>query len=163
MNRSIAIALLATTAALTTAASAQTLVTHRIPAALATEAASEAVASCAKGGYTETAVVVDADGATIAAVRGDGAGIHTLDSAHDKAYSAVTFKSDTMVLADRAKTDGPITALGKLPHVLFFPGGVVIKLDNETIGAIGAAGAPGGNLDDGCAKAGLDKIRDRLK
>src|ERR1700683_5385823 len=119
MNRSIAIALLATTAALTTAASAQTLVTHRIPAALATEAASEAVASCAKGGYTETAVGVGADGATLRAGRGSGgAGIHTLDSAHDKAYSAVTFKSDTMALADRAKTDGPITALGKLPHVL---------------------------------------------
>jgi uncharacterized protein GlcG (DUF336 family) len=68
-----------------------------------------------------------------------------------------------MALADRAKGDGPITPLAKLPHILFFPGGVVIKLDNEVIGAIGAAGAPGGNLDDGCAKAGLEKIRDRLK
>ena len=91
-----------------TALSAQTLPTHRIPAALATEAASEAVAACVKGGYTETAVVVDADGATIAAVRGDGAGIHTLDSAHDKAYTSVTFKNDTTVLADRAKGDGPL-------------------------------------------------------
>jgi uncharacterized protein GlcG (DUF336 family) len=145
------------------AASAQTLPTHRIPAALATEAASEAVASCAKGGYTETVVVVDADGATIAAVRGDGAGIHTLDSAHDKAYTSVTFKNDTMVLFDRAKGDGPIAMLGKLPHILFFPGGVVIKLNDEVIGGIGAAGAPGGNLDDNCAKAGLEKIRDRLK
>jgi uncharacterized protein GlcG (DUF336 family) len=163
MNRSIAISLIAVSAALTSPVLAQTLVTHRIPATLATEAASEAVASCAKGGYTETAVVVDADGATIAAVRGDGAGIHTLDSAHDKAYTSVTFKNDTMVLADRAKTDGPIAPLAKLPHILFFPGGVAIKLDNEVIGAIGAAGAPGGNLDDGCAKAGLDKIRDRLK
>src|SRR5580692_6264533 len=144
------------------AVSAQTLPTHRIPAALATEAASEAVASCAKGGYTET-VVVDADGATIAAVRGDGAGIHTLDSAHDKAYTSVTFKNDTMVLFDRAKGDGPIAMLGKLPHILFFPGGVVIKLNDEVIGGIGAAGAPGGNLDDNCAKAGLEKVRDRLK
>jgi uncharacterized protein GlcG (DUF336 family) len=163
MNRSIAISLLAASTALASPVSAQTLVTHRIPAVLATEAASEAVASCAKGGYSETAVVVDADGATIAAVRGDGAGIHSLDSAHDKAYTAVTFKNDTMVLADRAKTDGPIAPLAKLPHILFFPGGVVIKLDNEIIGAIGAAGAPGGNLDDGCAKAGLERIRDRLK
>jgi uncharacterized protein GlcG (DUF336 family) len=145
------------------AASAQTLPTHRIPAALAADAASEAVKSCANGGYTETVVVVDADGATIAALRGDGAGIHTLDSAHDKAYTAVTFKNDTMALAERAKGDGPIATLGKLPHVLFFPGGVVIKFNDEVIGAIGAAGAPGGNLDDGCAKAGLDKIRDRLK
>jgi uncharacterized protein GlcG (DUF336 family) len=145
------------------AAAAQTLPTHRIPAALATEAASEAVASCARGGYNETVVVVDADGATIAAVRGDGAGIHTLDSAHDKAYTSVTFKNDTMVLADRAKGDGPIAPLAKLPHILFFPGGVVIKLGDEVIGGIGAAGAPGGNLDDNCAKAGLEKIRDRLK
>ena len=145
------------------AVSAQTLPTHRIPAALATEAASEAVASCAKGGYTETVVVVDADGATIAAVRGDGAGIHTLDSAHDKAYTSVTFKNDTMALFDRAKGDGPIALLAKLPHILFFPGGVVVKLGDEVIGGIGAAGAPGGNLDDNCAKAGLDKIRDRLK
>jgi uncharacterized protein GlcG (DUF336 family) len=96
-------------------------------------------------------------------VRGDGAGIHTLDSAHDKAYTSVTFKNDTMVLADRAKGDGPIAALAKLPHILFFPGGVVIKMNDEVIGGIGAAGAPGGNLDDNCAKAGLEKIRDRLK
>jgi uncharacterized protein GlcG (DUF336 family) len=43
---------------------AETLQTHRIRAALAVEA---------------TVDVVDADGATLAAVRGDGAGIHTLD------------------------------------------------------------------------------------
>ena len=144
-------------------ASAQTLQTHRIPAALAMEAVGEAVSACAKRGYRETAVLVDADGATVAVLRGDGAGIHTLDSAHDKAYTSVTFKNDTMVLADRAKGDGPIAALAKLPHILFFPGGVVIKLNDEVIGGIGAAGAPGGNLDDNCAKAGLEKIHDRLK
>ena len=147
----------------TSAAGAQTLQTHRIPAALAVEAASETIAECVKQGYHETAVVLDADGAIIVSLRGDGAGIHSLDSAHDKAYTSVSFKSDTMVLADRAKGDGPIALLAKLPHILFFPGGVVIKLGDEVIGGIGAAGAPGGNLDDNCAKAGLDKIRDRLK
>jgi Haem-degrading len=30
--------------------------------------------------------------------------------------------------------------LSKLPHVMFFGGGVVIKLGDETIGAIGASG-----------------------
>jgi uncharacterized protein GlcG (DUF336 family) len=140
--------------------SADTLQTHRIPAALAVEAASEAVSSCAKQGYRETAVVLDADGATIAAVRGDGAGIHTIDSAHDKAYTSVSFKTDTIALAERT---GEIGALSKLPHVLFFGGGVVIKLGDEVIGSIGASGAPGAKLDDNCARAGLEKIRDRLK
>ena len=69
-------------------ASAEVLNMHRIPAVLAVEAASESVAVCAQRGYLETAVVVDTDGATIVALRGDGAGIHTLDSAHDKAYTA---------------------------------------------------------------------------
>jgi uncharacterized protein GlcG (DUF336 family) len=142
-------------------ASAQTLQTHRIPAALAMEGVGEAVSACAKRGYRETAVLVDADGATVAVLRGDGAGIHTLDSAHDKAYTSVSFKNDTIPLAELAKNE--IAGLAKLPHVLFFGGGVVIKLGDEVIGAIGASGAPGAMLDDNCARAGLEKIRDRLK
>jgi uncharacterized protein GlcG (DUF336 family) len=141
-------------------AAAETLKTHRIPAALAVEAATETIAACAKQGYRETAVVLDADGATIVALRGDGAGIHTLDSAHDKAYTSVSFKNDTIALEERGK--GEIAPLSKLPHVMFFGGGVVIKLGDEIIGAIGASGAPGAKLDDNCAHAGLEKIRDRL-
>ena len=144
-------------------ADAELLPTHRIPAALAVEAATEAVSVCAQQGYRETAVVVDADGAIIAAVRGDGAGVHTLDSAHDKAYTSVSFKNDTMALAERAKGEDSIAPLSKLPHVMFLGGGVVIKLGDETVGAVGAAGAPGAKLDDNCARAGLAKIRDRLK
>jgi uncharacterized protein GlcG (DUF336 family) len=142
-------------------ASADTLPTHRIPAALAAEAVSEAVAACARQGYHETAVVLDADGATIATLRGDG--IHTLDSANDKAYTSVSFKSDTLALAERAKGEDSIAPLAKLPHVMFFGGGVVIKLGDEVIGSIGASGAPGAKLDDSCAHAGLDKIRDQMK
>jgi uncharacterized protein GlcG (DUF336 family) len=142
---------------------AQTLPTHRIPAALAAEAASETVAACTKQGYHETAQVVDADGVIIATVRGDGAGAHSLDSALDKAYTAASFKNDTLALSERTKGEDSILPLSKLPHVMFFGGGVPIKLGDETIGAIGAAGAPGAKLDDGCARAGLDKIKDRLQ
>jgi uncharacterized protein GlcG (DUF336 family) len=145
------------------AVSAETLSTHRIPALLAAEAANEVVAACGRQGYHETAMVLDADGAIIAALRGDGAGIHTLDSAHDKAYTAVTFRNDTLALAERAKGEDSIAPLAKLPHVLFFGGGVVIMLGEEVIGGIGAAGAPGAKLDDGCARNGLDKIRGRLQ
>ena len=141
----------------------QTLPTHRIPAALALEAVGEAVAACAKQGYSETAVLVDADGVRQAVLRGDRAGAHTLDSASDKAYTAASFKSDTSALVERAKTVPIAPLLAKLPNLLLFSGGLVIKIDDEVVGAIGAAGAPGGDLDDACARAGLDKIRDRLK
>jgi len=53
--------------------------------------------------------------------------------------------------------------LFKLPHLLLLSGGIVIKLGDEVVGAIGAAGAPGGDLDDACARAGLDKIKGQLK
>jgi len=144
-------------------AQAQTLPTHRIPAALAAEAASETVAACAKQGYHETAQVVDADGVVIATIRGDGAGVFTLDSAFYKAYTAASFKNDTLALAERAKGEDSIAPLGKLPHVMFFGGGVPIKLGDETIGAIGGSGAPGSKLDDACVRAGIDKIKDRLQ
>jgi uncharacterized protein GlcG (DUF336 family) len=50
-------------------------------------------------------------------LRGDGAGIHTLDSAHDKAYTSASFKNDTLALADLAK--GDVGALQKLPMCCF--------------------------------------------
>ena len=138
--------------------------THRIPAALAVEAVAAAVAHCADQGYAETAVLVDADGVTQAVLRGDRAGSHTLDSAHDKAYTAATFKTDTLALAERAKTAPAFAALfTQLPHLILFGGGIVIKHGDEVIGAIGAAGAPGANLDAACASAGLDKITARLQ
>ena len=140
------------------------ITTHRLSSQLASDAAVEVVASCAKQGYAETAVVVDADGVRQAVLRGDGTGSHSLDSAYDKAYTAATFKTDTLALIERAKTAPGFSGLfAQLPHLILVGRGVPIKLGDELIGAIGAAGAPGGNLDDACAKAGLDWIRDRLK
>lgn len=140
------------------------LTTHRILAALADEAVAEAVAACAKQDYAETAVVVDADGVRIAELRGDGAGAHTLDSAFYKAYTAASFKADSTAVAARAATNPTLAnLLGKLPNTVNAGGGLVIKAGNEVVGAIGAAGAPGFQLDDNCARAGLDKIKDQLK
>jgi uncharacterized protein GlcG (DUF336 family) len=146
-------------------ANAQSLLpTHHIPAELASQAVAEAVASCAKQGYAETAVLVDADGVRQAVLRGDRAGSHTLDSAFDKAYTAASFKTDTSALAERAKSaPGFANLFTQLPHLILFGGGIVIKVGDEVVGAIGAGGAPGANLDEGCARAGLDKISDRLK
>ncbi len=140
---------------------ADVLTTHRLSAALANEAVGAAVASCAKQGYAETVVLLDSDGVRQAELRGDGAGIHTLDSANDKAYTSLTFKTDTGALVQRAQVLSPLTS--RLPHLLLFQGGLVIKLGDEVVGAIGAAGAPGGELDEACARAGLDVIQGRLK
>lgn len=163
MRGAIALACLLLSAGALQAQTPDVLTTHRLSAALASEIAAEAVASCARQGYAETVVVVDANGKQQALLRGDRAGSHTLDSAYHKAYTAATFKSDTTRLAEQAKKAPEFAALFTLPHLLPAGGGLVIKVGDEVIGAVGAAGAPGFQLDDGCAKAGIDKVRDRLK
>jgi uncharacterized protein GlcG (DUF336 family) len=139
------------------------LQTHRISADLANQAVGAVVAKCASQGYAETAVLVDVDGVQQAVLRGDRAGAHTLDSAFAKAYTSASFKTDTSALVERSKTVPVLANLFKLPHLLLLGGGIVIKVSEEVVGAIGAAGAPGGDLDEVCARAGLNKIKDQLK
>ena len=157
--------LAAMTVMITTAAHADGLiVTHRIPAALALEAVSAAVQNCAAKGYSESAVVLDAGGNVQASMRGDGAGLVTLENAEHKASTALAFQTDTSVLVERAKSGGDVSpAINRIPRLILANGGVVIKFESETIGAIGASGAPGGEKDEACARAGLAKIADRLK
>ena len=139
------------------------LQTHRISADLANQAVAAVVAKCASQGYAETGVLVDANGVQQALLRGNRTGAHTLDSAFAKAYTAASFKTDTTALVERSKTVPVLANLFKLPKLLLLGGGIVIKVGDEVIGAIGAAGAPGGDLDDACARAGPDKIKDQLK
>jgi len=40
--------------------------------------------------------------------------------------------------------------------------GIAIKVGDEVVGAISAGRAAGGDLDNACARAGLDKIKDQL-
>ena len=107
--------------------------------------------------------MVDADGVTQALLRGDWTGVHSIDSATYKAYTSATMKVDTSVLIEREKTDPMGPGMAKLPRLLEAGGGVVIKVGDEVVGAIGASGAPGSLLDENCAKAGLAKIQDRMK
>jgi uncharacterized protein GlcG (DUF336 family) len=161
---------LVSTASLVSPASAQGLVkTSRLSATLALELVGEAVATCARNGYAVTAVVVSIDGVRQAVLRGDGAPVHTLDSAFAKAYTAASLvpvrkEKSTKELFERvSKNPSTTTSLGSLPNITFTPGGVTIFAGNEPIGGLGVGGAPGGNFDDECADAALKKIADRLK
>jgi uncharacterized protein GlcG (DUF336 family) len=73
-------------------------------------------------------------------------------------------KTDTGALVERAKTaPGLQIILNKVPHLLLAQGAIVIRAGEEPIAALGVGGAPGGEKDEACARAGLDKISDRLK
>jgi len=140
------------------------IVTHRIPAALALEAVGATVAACAAKGYQESAVLLDANGNTQASLRGDGAGLTTLENADHKAYTAVSYNEDTGAIVARAAAGGDTSpAINRFPRLIMAQGAVVIKVNGEVVGALGASGAPGGEKDEACARAGVAKIAGQLK
>ena len=134
-----------------------------LSAALAHEALVTAVETCAKQNQHVSGVVLDPSGQQQAFLRGDGAGIHTVETADYKAYTTLSFRIDGIDLVERSKTRPPPGAIGKLPRLLLAQGGVLIKAGDEIVGSIGISGARGNNIDTACARAGIDKIKDRLK
>jgi uncharacterized protein GlcG (DUF336 family) len=138
------------------------LSTKRLSASLAAEAVAAAVAACAEKNYHVSAVVLDYSGVRQAFLRGDNTGSQNMLTANDKAFTATTFGTDTADIVKRSQSGSVSTSFAKVPHLVLASGGVVIKVGNEVIGAIGVSGAPGGDNDAACAKAGLDKIKDRM-
>lgn len=134
-----------------------------LPAALAHEAVTTAVETCAKQGQAVSGVVLDPAGLQQAFLRGDGAGIHTVEAADYKANTTLSFRLDGIDLVERAKTRPPPGPIGRLPRLLLAEGGVLIKAGDDIVGAIGISGAKDGTIDTACARAGVAKIADRLR
>lgn len=137
--------------------------THRVlTAALAVEAAQAAIAHCKAQGYANTAVVADAAGKPIVLIVGDGARYVAAEVSRRKAYTAAVWKMSSGDFAKRFPTPTGFNPAVYDRRLAGGQGAVPIKVGNEVIGAIATAGAPGGDKDEACALAGLEKIKDRL-
>ena len=128
----------------------------------ALEAAQAALNKCRGNGFQVAVAVSDRFGQVLVLLRDRFAGPPAPATATDKAYTAVSFRSDTTAFAKAIKSGQLSEGLLKLPHVLAMGGGLVVESSGSLLGAIGVAGAPGGDKDEECAKAGLDAIRDKL-
>jgi len=126
-------------------------------------AARGALEHCRAQGYQVAVAVVDRTGLVQALLRDRYAGAHTLDAATDKAWTAASFKIATATLAAETQPGMPMSGLRALPRVLAAGGGLPIESAGTLVGAIGVSGAPGGDADDACAKAGIAKIADALE
>lgn len=165
MNRlATALALTAIAAFGTLPAQAQAVRTERtISLDLATQIAAGAVAACQAGGYAVTATVVDRSGGVRAVQRADNAGPHTLAASHDKAFTSASARNTTLAMMENAQKNPAAANLVHIPGFLLLGGGVPIKAGNDVIGAVGVGGAPGGHLDEQCAMAAIDKVKELLK
>jgi uncharacterized protein GlcG (DUF336 family) len=147
-----------------TGVNAQSVRTERnISLALANEIAAAAVAECLAKGYDETATVVDRAGQVRAVQRSDNAPPHTLDSSRRKAYTSATMRLKTSQVFDLLQKKPDARYLYLVDGFLPVGGGVPIRVGDEVIGAVGAGGAPGADLDEQCAEAGIAKVKDKLK
>ncbi len=130
---------------------------------LANQIAAASVAACQANGHAVTATVVDRAGGVRAVQRADNAGPHTLQASQDKAYTSASAKNTTLAMMDNAQKNPGAANLVYIPGFLLLGGGVPVRVGNEVIGAVGVGGAPGGNLDEQCAMAALDKVKEQLK
>lgn len=129
---------------------------------VALEAVQAALKQCRADGYQVAVAVVDRFGEPQVLMRDRFAGLPASTIATDKAWTSVGFRANTSDLA-KSVASGDITArLATLPRITMLGGGVVIEAGGMLLGAIGVSGAPGGDKDEVCAKAGLAAIRDKL-
>lgn len=128
--------------------------------------AAEAVRVCSTHGYSVVATVVDPTGHQQAVLKGDRAPLQSLSISYRKAYTAFSYgmafdKNSTSELV-AAKLTGPAdgAVLATEPEIIFIAGGVTLrKADGTVLGGIGISGAPGGDKDEACAQAAVDKYK----
>jgi uncharacterized protein GlcG (DUF336 family) len=129
----------------------------------ALKAAQAALKKCRDSGYQAAVAVVDRMGVLQVLLRDRFAGPHTVDMASAKAYSAVSFRTNTSELAEATQAGRAQSGLRHRPGVAAVGGGLMIEASGSLLGAIGVSGAPGGKEDDGCAAAGIEAIREDIE
>jgi uncharacterized protein GlcG (DUF336 family) len=145
-----------------TSANAQLMNHKDLTLAMATQIAQTAIATCKQQGYNISVNVLGREGQVLVAARGEGAGFNTMENSMKKAYTARTMARPSGEFADAVK-DNPTAGALFLTNIVPARGALPIKVGNDTIGSVGVSGAPGGDKDEACAKAGIDKISADLK
>jgi uncharacterized protein GlcG (DUF336 family) len=129
----------------------------------ALKAAQAALKKCRDNGFQATVAVVDRMGVTQVLLRDRFAGPHTVEMARAKAWTAVSFRTNTSELADATQAGRPSSGIRHLPGVAAVGGALMIEAGGALLGAIGVSGAPGGKEDDACAAAGIAAIGDDIE
>lgn len=126
-------------------------------------AAQAALRKCRDSGWQVAVAVVDRGGTPQVVLRDRYAGPHTPRTAVGKAWTAVSFRTNTTELSRISQPGQPQSGIRQLPRVVTLGGGMTIDAQGSLIAGIGVSGAPGGDADDQCARAGIDAIRERIE
>ncbi|MCW9032766.1 MAG: heme-binding protein [Rhodospirillales bacterium] len=128
----------------------------------ALELAQATLKSCQDDSFQVAVSVVDRFGNLQVTLRDRFAGPHTTETARRKAWTAVSFRTDTVALSDLTQVGKPQSGVRFIPGALMAGGGVPVEAAGSIVAGVGVSGAPGGELDDKCARDGIEAIADKL-
>lgn len=130
---------------------------------VAQQMADAAMQACREAGYQVGVTVVDRFGIPQVFVRDRFAGVHVYETSRRKAWTAVSFRTGTTELAKSTEAGQTSSGIRHLSEALPLGGGMVVYEGGGSIVAgIGVSGAPGPELDDVCAEAGIAAIEDQI-
>jgi uncharacterized protein GlcG (DUF336 family) len=129
---------------------------------IALDLAQAALADCQQRGYQVAVAVVDRAGVIQVVLRDRYAGPHTPATASGKAWTAATFRNSTSGLFAISQPGMMQAGIRNLPGAVIIGGGLIVESGGLLVGAIGVSGAPGGDADEACAKAGIEAIQGKL-
>ena len=148
---------------------AQGLPTERyMPLDVAIEAASAALKQCKADGHAVSVEVMNHNARTLVTYHDPFTTIHSAYSAHAKAYTILSYSrasgetTSAQVAARITKNPADVARISGIPGLILAPGGVLIKSNGQTVGAIGVGGSPGSTPGGRCPLAGIAKIQSIL-
>lgn len=158
------IAIIAGAALLATAgaANAQLATSKDLSMQAAVAIAQGSIEACKAQGYNVSVHVLGRAGEVLVAMRGDNTGPHTMENSFKKAYTSRAQRAPSGNFANAVKQN-PTAGARSLSNMVPAQGALPINVGMETIGAVGVSGAPGGDKDEACAKAALDKVASTLQ
>src|SRR5438874_1924415 len=123
---------------LSSAVSAQGLVTQRsLSLEMAKTIAEATLAECKSKGFNTAVAVVDRAGQLLVLLRDEQTTAQVGEMARRKAYTARMFRMTTAEFQKRTAGDQPISAQRDIADILALSGGAPIQVGKETIGGVG--------------------------
>ncbi len=163
LKRLVAVLALALSLGGGTAKAEEALVSFKVLSpAVALELAQATLEACRNEGYQVSVAVVDRFGITQVILRDRYAGVHTPETARRKAWTAVTFRTDTLTMTELTQAGQEQSGVRQVTGAMLIGGGVPVEAAGSLVGGVGVSGAPGGPADDVCARVGIEAIEDKI-
>ena len=129
---------------------------------VALELAQATLKACRQAGFQVAVAVTDRLGVTQVLLRDRLAGAHTPETARRKAWTAASFRTDTVTMMEETQAGKAQSGVRFVSEALMIGGGIPVTAGGTMVGAVGVSGAPGGDEDHKCAEAGIAAIEESL-